>query len=156
MPSSDVMLGHVNSSLPDRLRLAHHVPDICEVDFFGLASFSSSAATVLLTLTPTVKHDRAHVTGSSDDGHPHKKIKFNDGLRDKTELEVTTKVPDPAHDSIDIDDTPGHYKSKNIDDSQKLSDPYDPFNVHGESLTVDDPPPFKKRKIDDPSHDDIS
>ena len=71
-----------------------------------------------------------------------------------TELEIYTKAPDPAHDSIAIDDTPGHFKSKNIDDLQNPSDPYDPFNVHGESFTVDDPPPFKKRKIVDPSHDE--
>ena len=106
-------------------------------------------------MTPTVVCDLPQAAGSSDDGHPHKKIKLNEELRDMTDLEVTTKVPDPAHDSIDIDDTPGHFKSKNIDDSQNLSDPFDPFNGHGESLTVDDPPPFKKRKIVDPSQDDI-
>ena len=161
MPSSDDMLGLGNRSFPAQLRPVHHVPDICEVDFFGLASSSSSAAPVhhgLPTMTLTVKHDLAHDTGSSDDVHPHKKTKFKDDLRDQTELEVTTDAPDHAHAVLAIDDVPVSKKSKNVEDPHNLTAPDDLLEVPGESLRVDDAPPYKKIKInpyDDALGDDV-
>ena len=236
MPSSDDMLGHVNSSLPGRLRAARRAPDICEVDFFGLASSSSSTTATVSTIAPTVICHLPQAAGSSNDGYPHKKVKLNEEVHDVMELEVAAQAFDSTHVPTDIEVTPGlsmskknfdvlqnlsasassftatvssmtpmlicdppqnagfsedgvplkkiklnevlpnemeletaalaidskhvpididgRSKPKNFDDLQNSPDSSDPFNGHGESHTVDDPPPFKKSKIADPTHDE--
>ena len=75
-------------------------------------------------------------------------------MRDQTELEVTTDAPDHAHAVLAIDEVLVSEKSKSVEDPQNLKAPDDLLEVPGESLTVDDSPPYKKIKIVETTHDE--